>query len=265
MKNNTELLVPAGNYACFLAAVESGADAVYLGGQNYGARKSAENFDNEQLKEAVRFAHLRGVRVHITVNTIMLDKEEKELKKYLLFLDEIGVDAIIVQDFMVLNIAKSINPFFDIHASTQMTIHSLSGALAAKKLGFDRVVLSRELSFEEIKEIAEKSDIEIEIFVHGAMCMSYSGQCLMSSVLGGRSGNRGMCAQPCRQLYGSNQADEKFYALSLKDMSLIDSLSKIKSSKIASLKIEGRMKGENYVRTVCGIYRKYLDNAICPL
>lgn len=254
LKNNTpELLAPAGNMECLKAAVAMGANAVYLSGKEFGARHYAANFDYDELTEAVRYCHKRNVKVHVTVNTIVGDKEMKKLSDYLLFLDEIGVDALIIQDLGVLSLAQSLGLSADFHASTQMTVHNLSGAVAAKELGFDRVVLSRELSQKEIKYISENCGIETEIFIHGAMCMSYSGQCLMSSMLGGRSGNRGRCAQPCRQLYKSADGSEKF-VLSLKDMSLLNKAENILSCGASSLKIEGRMKGSAYVACVVKTY-----------
>lgn len=251
--NRPELLAPAGNMECLISAVVMGADAVYLSGKEFGARSYADNFDDGELKAAVRYCHLRNVKVHITVNTIVGDKEIPALREYLLYLDEIGADALIIQDLGVLSLAKSLAVRPQLHASTQLTVHNLSGALSAAKLGFDRVVLARELSFDEIKYISENCSIETEIFVHGAMCMSYSGQCLMSSMLGGRSGNRGRCAQPCRQAYKYKSSAEKF-CLSLKDMSLADRLDKVALCGAASLKIEGRMKGSAYVGCVVKTY-----------
>ena len=258
-----ELLSPAGSFESLAAAVNMGADAVYLSGKNFGARSYADNFDNGQLENAVRYAHLRGVKVHITVNTLIGDKEFAELEEYLKFLNSLHVDALIIQDLGVLSLAKNLGLCMQFHASTQLTVHNLSGALAAKELGFDRVVLSRELSFKEIKYISENCGIETEMFIHGAMCMSYSGQCLMSSALGGRSGNRGRCAQPCRQLYKSGENKEKYF-LSLKDMALIERLDDIKESGVTSLKIEGRMKGPSYVGCVTKIYKKCLEEGRQP-
>ena len=258
-----ELLSPAGSFESLAAAVNMGADAVYLSGKNFGARSYADNFDNGQLENAVRYAHLRGVKVHITVNTLIGDKEFAELEEYLKFLNSLHVDALIIQDLGVLSLAKNLGLCMQFHASTQLTVHNLSGALAAKELGFDRVVLSRELSFKEIKYISENCGIETEMFIHGAMCMSYSGQCLMSSALGGRSGNRGRCAQPCRQLYKSGENKEKYF-LSLKDMALIERLDDIKESGVTSLKIEVRMKGPSYVGCVTKIYKKCLEEGRQP-
>lgn len=255
-----ELLAPAGNMDCLIAAVTMGANAVYLSGKAFGARSFADNFDNQQLIEAVRYCHLRNVHVHVTVNTMVFDKELEALKEYLLFLDEINVDALIIQDLGVLRIAKELGIRPKLHASTQMTIHNLSGAKIAKELGFDRVVLSRELTHEQVKYISGNARIETEIFVHGAMCMSYSGQCLMSSVLGGRSGNRGKCAQPCRQAYRNSLGGQEKFCLSLKDMSLINNISGVIDSGASSLKIEGRMKGSAYVGAVVKTYADCLKD-----
>lgn len=265
MKNNKksslpELLAPAGNMDCLIAAVTMGANAVYLSGKSFGARSFADNFDNEQLIEAVRYCHLRNVHVHVTVNTMVFDKELEALKEYLVFLDKINVDALIIQDLGVLRLARELGIKPKFHASTQMTIHNLSGAKAAKKLGFDRVVLSRELTKDQVKYISDNAQIETEIFVHGAMCMSYSGQCLMSSVLGGRSGNRGKCAQPCRQAYRNSENAQAKFCLSLKDMSLLTELDDVINSGATSLKIEGRMKGVAYVGYVVKTYSRCLKN-----
>ncbi len=239
-----------------------GADAVYLAGKSFGARSYADNFDSEALRECVRYAHLRGVKVYAAVNTLVGDRELDRLREYLKFLDEIRIDALIVQDLAVLAAARELKIRPRLHASTQMTVHNLAGAKAAAELGFTRVVLARELSFDEIKYISENCGIEVEIFIHGAMCMSYSGQCLMSSVLGGRSGNRGRCAQPCRQLYRTGGTER--FALSLKDMSLIEKVHELCQSGAASLKIEGRMKGAAYVAAAVKTYRTCLDEMRKP-
>ncbi len=247
-----EILAPAGNLECLKAAVSMGADAVYLAGKDFGARSYADNFSDDELEECVRYSHLRGVRVYVTVNTLIGDREIDRLKEYLKFLDGIKADALIIQDLAILRLVRELKLGIRLHASTQLTVHNLAGALAAAQMGFVRVVLARELSFDEIKYISENCGIETEIFVHGAMCMSYSGQCLMSSVLGGRSGNRGKCAQPCRQLYQID-GKEQFY-LSLKDMALAEHIDKICESGAASLKIEGRMKGPAYVASTVKTY-----------
>ncbi len=225
-----ELLAPAGSREALIAAVESGANAVYMAGNQFGARAYANNFDEDGLKEAIRFAHLRDVLINITVNTIVDDEEIPALKEYLLFLREAGADAILVQDLGVARIAREIVPDMPLHASTQMTVHSLEGVLALQELGFTRVVLSRELSLKEIAHICANCDVEIEVFMHGALCVCYSGQCLMSSMIGGRSGNRGRCAQPCRLPYtlvdenGQDVLGDKAgsYLLSPRDLNTID-------------------------------------------
>ncbi len=255
-----ELLAPAGNFDCLVAAVQSGADAVYLSGKTFGARSFADNFDNDEIKRGTDYCHIRGVKVYVTTNTIVRDSEIDELCEYLLFLNETGVDGIIVQDFGVLKIAKAVVPELPVHASTQMTIHNSEGVKALEKLGVKRVVLSRELSLENIKEISRKTSAELEVFGHGALCMSYSGQCLMSSIIGGRSGNRGKCAQPCRLLYSVNDKNKKAFYMSLKDLCSLEHLSSLKNAGVASLKIEGRMKGPAYVAAVVSVYRKYIDN-----
>ena len=204
-----ELLAPAGSRESLAAAVESGADAVYLAGNMFGARAYASNFDEEGLREAIHFAHLRGVHVHVTVNTIVDDTELPRLADYLRFLYEAGADALLIQDLGVARLARAIVPDMPLHASTQMTVHNLEGVLALQTLGFSRVVLSRELSLKDIRYICSNSDVEIETFMHGALCVCYSGQCLMSSMIGGRSGNRGRCAQPCRLPYALVDAEGK--------------------------------------------------------
>ncbi len=255
---NCELLSPAGSMQSLIAAVNSGTDAVYLGGSLFNARASATNFDYFELKEAVDFCHLRKVKVYVTVNILITDKEFSELDRFIRYINKIGVDGVIVQDIGVAMYIKEIAPKLNLHASTQMTVYDLEGAIFLKELGFKRVVLARELPLEKIRNISQNSGIETEIFIHGAMCLCYSGQCLMSSLIGGRSGNRGKCAQPCRLEY--NIDNKKGYLMSLKDMCLIKHLKEIENSGVTSLKIEGRMKGPEYVSTVVSIYRKYLDN-----
>lgn len=258
-----ELLAPAGNMECLRTAVESGADAVYFAGQSFGARSFADNFSEAELREAIGYCHLRGVKAYVTVNTMVLDREFEELDTLIALLADAGADAVIVQDMGVLRRVHEICPDLPIHASTQMTVHNLAGVKALEALGVTRVVLSRELSGKEIETIAKHCTAELEVFVHGAMCMSYSGQCLMSSVLGGRSGNRGKCAQPCRLAYRQKDGKERFY-LSLKDMSLIRHLNELQKMGVASLKIEGRMKGPAYVSAVVGTYRRCLDERRMP-
>ena len=203
MKHNKtiELLAPAGSWEALEAAVNAGADAVYMGGKAFGARQYASNFDREELTRAVYFAHMHRVRLYITVNTLVDDAEMPELADYLLFLNNVGVDGIIVQDMGVINLARKLVPQLPLHASTQMTVTSLAGVRLCAENGMERAVLARELSIKDIKTICSNTDTEIEVFIHGALCVCYSGQCLMSSLIGGRSGNRGRCAQPCRLPY----------------------------------------------------------------
>lgn len=255
-----ELLAPAGNFECLVAAVQSGADAIYLSGKAFGARSFADNFDFEELENAVDYCHLRDVKIYVTVNTLVSDTEIDELCKYLRFLNKIGVDGIIVQDMGVAKIAAEIVPSLPIHASTQMTVHNAEGVRVLESLGIKRVVLSREISLKNIKKISESTTAELEVFGHGALCMCYSGQCLMSSIIGGRSGNRGKCAQPCRLPYSVNENKKSAFYMSLKDLSSLKHISQMKDFGVSSLKIEGRMKGPAYVAAVVGIYRKYIDN-----
>lgn len=264
-----ELLAPVGSKEALVAAVESGANAVYLGGRMFGARHYAPNFSDEELADAVRFAHLRGVSVLVTVNTLVDDSELPQLVDYLQHLYQIGVDAIIVQDLGVAVIAKKVVPDLPLHASTQMTVHNLAGVTLLADMGFKRVVLARELSLTDIAYICKHSPVEIETFVHGALCISYSGQCLMSSMIGGRSGNRGRCAQPCRLPYtlvdanGNDvlsQADAGEYLLSPKDFNTIEVLPELINAGVTSFKIEGRMKRPEYVAVVVDAYRRAIDS-----
>ena len=255
-------MAPAGGEDALRAAVQSGADAVYLGGERFGARAGAANFTIADMEKYARYCHLYGVDVHAAVNTLIKEKEIPDFAEYIEQLGGTGVDAVIVQDIGAARIIKSILPDMPLHASTQMTVTSLDGVKYLEDMGFSRVVLARELSKKEIEYIAQRAKAEIEVFVHGAICMCYSGQCLMSSILGGRSGNRGRCAQPCRLMYellenGGRAA--KGYLLSPKDMSLIAHLNELESIGVRSLKIEGRLKRAEYVSAVVGIYRKYLD------
>ncbi|MBR5311126.1 MAG: U32 family peptidase [Oscillospiraceae bacterium] len=240
----TEILAPVGGKEQLIAAVRSGADAVYLGAKNFNARRNASNFDDFELSEVVKYCHARNVKVHVTLNTLVMDSELTELCEEIKNIASAGVDAVIVQDLAVAKLVKQICPELEMHASTQMTIHNLSGAIMAKELGFSRAVLSRELSLEEIKYIAKNVDIELEAFVHGALCMCMSGCCYLSSVLGGRSGNRGLCAQPCRLDF---RFGEKDHALSLKDMSHVEHIRELSEAGVCSFKIEGRMKRPEYV------------------
>ena len=262
-----ELLAPAGSFDALKAAVNAGANAVYLAGENFGARAYAENFSRENLIDAIKFAHLRGVTVHVTTNTILADDELENFVEYIKFLRSARVDALLVQDLGAAKIIQQIAPEIPLHASTQMTIHNLDGVKILHELGFSRVVLSRELSLPEIEYIAKNSPIETEIFIHGALCVCYSGQCLMSSMIGGRSGNRGRCAQPCRLPYklvdanGKNFLDGSVgeYLLSPKDLNTLEILPQLVSTGVTSLKIEGRMKRPEYVATVVKVYRDALD------
>ena len=269
MKNKVELLSPVGSYDSLLASIENGADAVYLGGKLFNARQYATNLDDEELKSAVTYAHERGVKVYVVVNIILRDDELKEAIDYIAYLYNIDVDALIIQDLGLVRTIKNLIPDFEIHGSTQMSINNYMGAGFLDELGFTRVVLARELSVEEIKEINEKTDIELEIFIHGALCVSYSGQCLMSSMIGGRSGNRGTCAQPCRMKYtivdtetneSLNRKFDEQHMLSLKDLNTIDDLEDIIDSGVTSLKVEGRMKKPEYVATIIEKYRKKIDS-----
>ena len=240
------------------AAVQNGADAVYLGCGSFNARQSAKNFTPQTLVEAVKYCHVRGVAVHLTLNTLISDKEESQVCDLIRHAAVSGVDAFIVQDLGVVELCHRIAPTVPIHGSTQMTIHSLAGVRLCAAWGMSRVVLSRELSREEIAYICQNSPIEIEVFAHGALCMCYSGQCYLSAAIGGRSGNRGRCAQPCRQSYGYGRWENR-YPLSLKDNCLIRELKELEAMGVASIKLEGRMKRPEYVATVTGTYRKALD------
>ena len=253
-----ELLAPAGSMEALRAAVQNGANAVYLGCGTFNARQSAKNFTPQTLTEAVKYCHIRGVQVHLTLNTLVSDKEMPELTDLIRHAADSGVDAFIVQDLGVLRLCRQIAPHVAIHGSTQMTVHSLPGVLMCAAWGMTRVVLSRELSREEIRYICDNSPIEIEIFAHGALCMGYSGQCYLSAAIGGRSGNRGRCAQPCRQSYGHGRWENK-YPLSLKDNCLVHYLKEIEAMGVASIKLEGRMKRPEYVAAVTGVYRQALD------
>lgn len=259
MKKNIEVLAPAGSYEILKAAIESGADAVYVGGSRFGARAFAQNFTEEELLDAIDYVHLRGKKLFLTVNTLIKEKEFKDLYTYLLPYYERGLDAVIVQDMGVLNYVKKQFPEMDVHASTQMTITNSISAEYLETLGVARVVPARELSLNEVKEIAEKTDLEIECFVHGALCYCYSGQCLMSSMIGGRSGNRGQCAQPCRLPYKVNDSKQPADIMSLKDLCTIEHIPDLIEAGITSFKIEGRMKQPSYVAVVTSMYRKYVD------
>ncbi len=254
-----ELLAPAGSMEALRAAVQNGADAVYLGCGSFNARQSAKNFTIQTLPEAVKYCHIRGVQVHLTLNTLVSDREMEEVVKLIREAADAGVDAFIVQDLGLVQLCRQIVPQMPLHASTQMTVHSLDGVLQCAEWGMSRVVLSRELSREEIRYICANSPVEIEVFGHGALCMSYSGQCYLSAAIGGRSGNRGRCAQPCRQCYGFGRAENK-YPLSLKDNCLVHSVQELQELGVASLKLEGRAKKPEYVATVTRVYRQALDH-----
>ena len=259
-----ELLAPAGGMEAFVAAVENGADAVYLGARAFSARGYASNFSENELEEAIDYAHLRGVKVYITVNTLLKEEEVENALKLLSRLREMGTDAIIVQDLGLISLAGKYLPDLPLHASTQMTLHNSEGIEFVKKLGISRVVLSRECSLEEIKRIKERARTEIEVFIHGALCISYSGQCLLSSLIGGRSGNRGFCAQPCRKKYrlyceGKLVKTTGSYLLSPKDLNTTSGLGALIKARIESFKIEGRMKRPEYVAGVVRIYRRLID------
>ena len=250
-----EILAPAGSMEVLYAAVQSGADAVYIGGTEFSARRSAANFTVSQIAEAVRYCHLRGAKLHVAANILVKEKEKQAFLDYVGKLNSLGVDAVIIQDIGMASAVRKCYPDLPLHASTQMTVTNLSGALFLQNIGFSRIVLARELSKEAIKKICDGIKIETEVFAHGALCMSYSGQCLMSSIIGGRSGNRGMCAQPCRLPY---ELDGKSgYLLSPKDLSMIDHLQELSEIGVTSLKIEGRLKRKEYVAAVTGIYKKY--------
>ena len=253
-----ELLSPAGSMEALKAAVQNGANAVYLGCGTFNARQSAKNFTPQTLAEAVKYCHVRGVAVHLTLNTLVSDRELTELAELIRHAASCGVDAFIVQDLGVIELCRRIAPQVPLHGSTQMTVHSLPGVLACAAMGMTRVVLSRELTREQIRYITEHSPIEIEVFAHGALCMCYSGQCYLSAAIGGRSGNRGRCAQPCRQSYGYSRWEEK-YPLSLKDNCLVRYLTDLELMGVASVKLEGRMKRPEYVAAVTGVYRQALD------
>lgn len=258
---DVELLAPVGSFEALKAAVQNGANAVYLGGKDFSARASANNFDRDELKEAVRYSHIRGVQVFVTANTLIKQNEVSDFVDYAKFLYDIDVDAIILQDVGMARLLKKLLPDFELHASTQMVAHSLEDVRYLESVGFDRVVVAREVTVEEIKYICDNCKADIEVFVHGALCVCYSGQCLMSSMLGNRSGNRGRCAQPCRQKYElidvrtgeviNNNGD---YLLSQRDLSTIEEIDKIMDAGVYSLKIEGRMKKPEYVATVIGSY-----------
>ena len=260
-----ELLAPAGSMNALRAAVMAGCDAVYLGGIKFGARAFSKNFDNDELIEAIKYCHLYGVKIYVTVNTLIYENEVDIFLEYIEFLHRNNVDAIIIQDFGMFDLVRKTFPNLEIHASTQMHIHNLDGVKLMEKLGMHRVVLARETSIDDIKYIKENSNVELEIFIHGALCISYSGQCLMSSLIGGRSGNRGACAGSCRLKYdiidnNGKRLNNGDYPLSTKDLNSLEYIGELIDAGVASLKIEGRMKSPQYVYTVVSLYRKAIDS-----
>jgi len=266
MKKQIELLAPAGSREALHAAVENGADAVYLGGKLFNARQQADNFDIDVLREELKYSHARGVSIYLTMNTLISDCEMKQALEFAVQARRAGIDGIIVQDIGLAAALRHIMPDMPLHASTQMTVYDIAGVRALEEMGLKRVVLARELTLEEVSEIARHTSLEVEVFIHGALCVCYSGQCLMSSMIGGRSGNRGKCAQPCRlpyQLVGPcrDSTQNARYLLSPKDICSLDFIGDILSSGISFLKIEGRMKSPEYVATVVRIYRKYINLA----
>jgi len=267
--NRPELLAPAGSFDALKAAVENGADAVYLGGREFNARRGADNFDRKQLLEAFDYAHLKGVNIYVTVNILLSDKELKDAAEFIEFLYVSGVDGIIVQDLGLAHFIKSNFKDVELHASTQMTVHNVESAQTLKKLNFDRIILARELSLKDIAKIKSETRLKIETFIHGALCICYSGQCLMSSFIGGRSGNRGQCAQPCRLPYTlvnerKKPVSVKAHLLSPRDLCMIEHIPSLIHAGIDSFKLEGRLKRSEYVAQVTRIYRqaidKYLEN-----
>ena len=249
-----ELLAPAGDMSCLYAAVAAGADAIYVGGKRFGARAFAKNFEMDELCHAVEYCHLHGVKLYVTLNTLIEDREMADAVDYAAELYKIGIDALIIADVGAIAAIRRYVPNLELHASTQMSVHNVLGSDAATEMGVTRVVVARELSLENIKTIVNSAKAEIEVFLHGALCVCHSGQCLFSSMIGGRSGNRGECAQPCRLPYNGGK-----YPLSLKDLSLANHIPELVESGVASLKIEGRMKSPEYVYLVTSIYRKLLD------
>ena len=259
-----ELLSPAGSRAALEAAVQSGADAVYMGFGAFNARRNAKNFTDEEFADAVAYCHLRGVRVFLTLNTLLTDRELPQAAEVLRKASRMGVDAVLVQDWGVLTLAQAVTPDLPIHASTQMSLFTSGGARWAERLGMERVVLARELSREDIANVCRNCGAEIEVFVHGALCMCYSGQCTMSALIGQRSGNRGACAQPCRLPYGVNGSCKNQFPLSLKDANLSAYLQELGDMGVACLKLEGRMKRPEYVAVITSIYRRLMDEKRSP-
>lgn len=262
-----ELLAPAGNMESLKAAIMAGCDAVYLGGHLFGARSFAGNFSRDELKEAVQYAHLYGVKVYVTTNTLVYEKEVDLFLEYIDFLYHINVDALIIQDLGMMDLVRKIYPDLELHASTQMHIHNMEGVMMAEQLGLKRAVIARETPLSIIRKMKKHSKIELEVFIHGALCVSYSGQCFMSSFIGGRSGNRGTCAQCCRQKYRLVKEEnhhkipiKEGYLLSMKDLNTLEYIGELIESGVDSLKIEGRMKRPEYVYFVVSLYRKAIDS-----
>ncbi len=260
-----ELLAPAGNMECLIAAIQAGCDAVYIGGKRFGARSFADNFTKEEIVEAINYAHLYGVKIYVTLNIIVYESEVEDFINYVRFLHQNNVDAIIMQDLGMMDLIRKKFPNLEVHASTQMNIHTFEGAKVLNDLGVKRVVLARETDFEIIKKIKKELDIEVETFIHGALCVSYSGQCLMSYLIGKRSGNRGTCAQICRKKYSlvddkNNIIEKDKYLLSTKDLCTVKEIDKLINIGINSFKIEGRMKRKEYVYLVVSTYKKVIDS-----
>ena len=261
-----ELLAPAGDMECLKWAIEAGCDAVYLGGSRFGARAFSKNFNDVELGQAINYAHLYGVKVYLTCNTLVYESEVEGFVDFVRFAYQKGIDAVLIQDLGMYDLIHQKFPDLEIHASTQMHIHNLEGAMVAKKLGFKRIVLARETNLETIKKIKEETGLDIEVFVHGSLCVSYSGQCLFSSLVGGRSGNRGSCAGSCRLPYDILSKDnevlnkDKKYPLSMKDLCAISSIGNLIDMGVNSFKIEGRMKSREYVYLVTKLYRDAIDS-----
>ena len=258
-----ELLSPAGSPEAVIAAVQNGADAVYVGLDDFNARRGAKNFTNEEFEKAVRYCHVRGAKIYVTLNTLVNDREMETAVSAARMVSRMGADAILVQDLGLAGCLHRAVPDIALHASTQMSIHNLAGVEAAAEMGLTRAVLARELSLEQIRLISKHASIETEVFVHGALCFCHSGQCYMSALIGRRSGNRGMCAQPCRMQYslGGNMDD---YPMSLKDNCLVEYLQELEDANVSCIKIEGRMKRPEYVGVVTGIYAKVLREHVRP-
>ena len=259
-----ELLSPAGDFASLKAAIQAGCDAVYLGGKLFGARAFSNNFDNNELVEAIKYAHLYKVKVYVTVNTLVYEHEVNKFMEYIDFLYRNNVDALIIQDIGMMDLIRKTYPLLELHASTQMHIHNLEGVKLVESLGLKRAVLARETSINLINEIKQNTNIELEIFIHGALCISYSGQCLFSSLIGNRSGNRGSCAGSCRQKYdlliNNKKVNDEQYLLSTKDLCSLENIGKLIDIGVDSLKIEGRMKSPHYVYLVTKLYREAIDS-----